>query len=351
MLRGRSSFVAMCVGVALALGASPATAAGKARGAAAARDPHAEGIRLYKQGRYAEARAAFVQASARGRGGDVKLMIGMSSLGASRYRDAVAELDAFLDENPDPPAKKRALAASARREARARLAQVKEVAPEGAEIVVDGAREEPSGEGLLELDPGPHVVAVRHADGTTEREIEAVTGTLVEVRIAPGPPGPPRPERPRAPVPVAPEGSTPTLLSPPATVWPVYVAGAIGLAGLGTAAALGGLRANAAHAREVAEAALTRSGAGPTRCAEPATGTPYHDACSAVLRSDATRRDLDAPFVAATLLGAAGLTVAVGYYLLGPKERADERRVGRAAPRVAPWIGVGTGGASVEGSF
>jgi hypothetical protein len=146
----------------------------------------------------------------------------------------------------------------------------------------------------------------------------------------------------------------PGFFTPPSTTWPIVGAGVIGLGGLTTAIILGGLVGNADHAVDVADGALARNGASRARCAQPTAGTPFEGACSALRSNQDASRKLSSAATASLAVGLGGMAIAVGWYVLAPKERGTKETstpAGGARPRVTPWVGASGGGAALDGSF
>jgi hypothetical protein len=215
--------------------------------------------------------------------------------------------------------------------------------------------------------PGPHTVVVTHREETKTEKVEAVPGTTVDVkptfppkalvpaadtRTRPTPPPPPPPAPGNVP------HESPSVLAPPATTWPVYVTGAIGLGGLASAAIFGGLEANASHAVDVASQALVREGKSPAQCAQGIKGPDndvkrYVDTCVTLQRNQLLQKTHASVLKTSLIVGVSGMVVAVAWFLLAPKERADSpASAGRLErPRLVPWVGVGTGGATFEAGF
>ncbi|MBX3222609.1 MAG: hypothetical protein KF795_18970 [Labilithrix sp.] len=321
----------------------------------AAKARYAEGFRLYTKRRYEEARVAFFQATALKRRPSATLMLALSSLKVGRWLDAARELDAYVSEVGEVPPKLREIVEAGRREAERHIGRLRFDVPEGAEVTVDGERvarlDEP-----LDVTAGRHVVVVTHRDEKKTETVEAVAGGTVDVKPSFVPkalvptadtrtrPLPPKSEDAAA----ATEG--PSLLSPPATTWPVYVAGAIGLGGLATAAIFGGLAANSSHAVDVASETLTRNGQSRATCDQQTIAAPFDGICRTLRKNDQLARDHQGTFGAAAIVGVSATAIAVGWFLLAPKERAGKEP--ESGARVVPWVGRdGGGGATLQGRF
>jgi hypothetical protein len=325
---------------------------------AAAKARYDEGVRLYNKRRYEEARVAFLQASALKRRPAATLMLAQSALKAGRWLEAARTFDAYLAEvGGEVPPKLKNLVEGGIREARAHLGTLRFEVPEGAEVTVDG---EPvaSVDIPLEVMPGPHTVVIVHRDEKKTEIVEAVAARTVDVRprllpkaLVPTADTRTRPTPPPPPVPEEERGTS--ILAPPATTWPFYAAGAIGLGGLAAAAIFGGLHANAAHAVEVSRQTLIREGKSPAECARGIAGPEgdprrYDETCSTMARNERFARMHQEAFGISLLVGLAGTAVAAGWFLFAPKERAEPSA---RAHHVVPWIGLGAGGATFEGRF
>ncbi|MBX3189316.1 MAG: hypothetical protein KF819_19995 [Labilithrix sp.] len=308
----------------------------------------AEGLRLYHKKRYDEACAAFREARTRAveRRASLTLLLAGCSFKAGRPLATLRYLDEYESEVADPPPKTRELVDATRRAARAQTARVRVVAPEGAVVTIDGRRASAASDGAFDVTPGTHTIAVTVGAETASEAIDAEAGSVVEVRpmrdAAPKDVDESRDDHEREPPAAAsqaPHAESASLLSPPTTTWPVYVAGAIGLTSLTAAAIIGGMSANADLSVEVAEGALARAQVPRSRCEAP---TPdVADACASLRRNERLSRDLDGAVTTSLIVGITGMTLAAGWYFFAPKERTS----------ITPWIGAGVGGASLAGRF
>lgn len=135
--------------------------------------------------------------------------------------------------------------------------------------------------------------------------------------------------------------------TPPKTTWPVYVLGGIGIVGLGTAAIFGGLAANSDHAVDVTTQAILRKGKPLSVCDGRPVEIPYGDVCAQLAKNKRVHDDQQGVLLPSLIVGISATALAVGWFFLAPKESGD----GAAKTRVVPWVGVGTGGAALEGRF
>jgi hypothetical protein len=313
---------------------------------------YAEGFRLYTRKQYEEARVAFLQAAALKRRPAATLMLALSSLKLGRWLEALRELDAYVAEVGDVPPKLRDIVESSQREARSHLGRLRFAVPEGSDVTVDGERVRSEGE-PIDVVAGPHTVVIVHRGEKKVETIQAAPGRTVDVSPSFVPqalvPTSDTRTRPRPPpAPSEPQAST-NILSPPATTWPVYVAGAIGLGGLATAAIFGGLSANSSHAVEVATETLVRNGQSRATCAQPVIAPPFDGTCRTLRDNERLAREHERTFGPALIVGASASVFAIGWFLLAPKERPDAPQ--SSGTLVVPWVAADGGGAAVRTQF
>jgi hypothetical protein len=329
----------------------------------AAKVRYAEGVRLYSKKRYEEARAAFVQATALKRRPSTLFMLAQSSLKSGRWLEAVKNFDAYLAEVRigEAPPKLKEIVNDGRREARTHLGQLRFEVPEGAEVTLDGEKVA-SVETPIDVMPGPHAVVITHRDEKKTQTVEALPGTTVEVKPSFVPKAlvptsdtrtrpTPGPVRSTAPSTAAETQQESTILSPPATIWPLYLAGAVGLGGLTAAAIFGGLHANAQHAVDVASETLRRENQTIAACDQ---GLPaYEETCLTLRRNERFASAHQSTFSTTLIIGISATTVAVAWFFLAPKEKSDAPAAASRPdkPRVSPWVGQNAGGATLGGSF
>lgn len=337
----------------------------------AAKARYAEGTKLYNKKRYEEARAAFLQANALKKRPATVMMLAESALKSGRWLEAMKSFDEFiaLQNGAELPAKLRDLVESGRKEARAHIGRFTFDVPEGSEVTVDGEK-------LPDLKPldvavGTHKVAVTHRQETKTLEVPAEAGKITDVhpsfvpkaiiptdtRTRPTPLTP----KPPAPTATAPEEG-PSLLSPPATKWPLYTLGAVGIGGLATAAVFGGLAANSRHGVEVAQQTIARNARAGADCSNPDSFTDapkgqsiadFQSTCDSLARHQKFATTHQAVFQTSLIVGLAGFAGAVAYFFVAPKEGAasDAPKENKESTLVIPWAGPGGGGVSLEGRF
>lgn len=341
----------------------------------AAKARYAEGLKLYAKKRYEEARVAFVQASALKKRPASTFMLAQCSLQAGRYLEALKTFDAYVAEvDGDVPPKMKPVLDDGRANAKAHLGRVRFDVPSGSEVTIDGEKvaslEEP-----VDVMPGKHAVVITHRGEKKTEQIEATAGATVSVKPV---------FIPKALVPTADTRTRPTpgnaastnasassassassssesgssILAPPQTTWPVYVAGAVGLGGLAAAAIFGGLAANSSHASEVARETLIRTGRKTSICDGP-DRAQVSDVCVTIEHNDSVARGHKAVFQTSLIVGISGTAIAIGWFVFAPKEGSAERPAPTPpakdavlkSTRVTPWLGLESGGISMEGRF
>lgn len=330
----------------------------------AARSRYAEGIKLYKRRRYEEARAAFLQSSALHRRPETTYMLAQSALKAGRWVEALRGFEQFKSEvNGEIPAKLAELYEAGRREAASHVAHLRFDVPSDAEVALDGDRLATT-DGTVDVMPGPHIVVVTSRGEKKVETIEVEAGRTATVKpaflpkaLVPSPEPRARPAPAAAPEAQSEEKRAPTLLTPPETRWPIYVAGGVGLGGIALAAIFGGLQSNANHAIDVSQQTLARAGYDNASCRsrdnfdrQEGDAQAFEETCITLAKNNDLADAHGAIVIPSLIVGTAGLGIAIGWFLFAakPGERAEEKR---AAPSVSPWIGQGGGGATVIGRF
>lgn len=334
----------------------------------AAKARYAEGVKLYNRKKYEEARAAFLQAIALKKRPAAVMMLAESALKSGRWLEAMKNFDEFTAIAGDVPQKLKDLVENGKKEARAHLGRMTFDVPEGAEVTVDGEK-------LAEVKPidvavGTHTIVVKHREETKTLEVPAEAGKITDVhpsfvpkaiiptdtRTRPTAVGPSAPAGPAA------EPESPSVLTPPATKWPLYTLGAIGIGGLATAAIFGGLAANARHGVEVSQQTLARNAKKDADCSRPEsfedqakgqTIAEFQSTCDTLARQQHFATVHQSVFQTSLIIGLAGFAGAVTWFFVAPKEgaAADSPSKAKESTLVIPWAGPGGGGVSVEGRF
>lgn len=327
--------------------------------AEASKARYTEGLKLYQKKKYEQARASFLQSYALDKKPAALLMLGQCSLKLGHPMEALEYYRQFVDEGGEPTGKVRDLVETGRRDARKLLAHVAVVAPDGAEVKID---DQPAGKTPLaqplDMLPGKHTIKVTLGDDERIDKVDLPAGATLEVKLVAKPraAGPPPPPKLKAPTPIAPvkpgssEADSPSVFAPPETVWPVYAAGIVGLAGFTTAAIFAGLRANSQQAIDVSDATLVRQNLGRAQCNAPTAGTPIEETCITLKKNlDITDSQRKAAMTG-LVVGGVGIGLAVAWYFLAPKDRgspdADADNV-----KFTPYVGPEGGGAALGGKF
>ena len=151
----------------------------------AARARFNEGVSLYGKKKYDRALAAFLQAHALAKSPAVLINLGMTSLKMGRPLQAVRYFDRFQKESTDATPDQKSRAQKGLAEARRSLGAIEVIAPESAELRVDG---EPVGRAPLpssiDVLPGRHEVTSTTTSGTKSETVAVSVGSTVKVRLA-----------------------------------------------------------------------------------------------------------------------------------------------------------------------
>ncbi|MDB4996032.1 MAG: Thiol-disulfide isomerase [Myxococcaceae bacterium] len=345
----------------------------------AARARFQEGVDFYDKKNYESARAAFLQAYALRKHPAVLLNLAQSCLRSGHAAEAVRYFQQFLRESATITPAQRTDAESGIAEARGKLGRLEISAPTAAEITVDGAvvGNAPLPE-AVDVEPGSHTIKARMTDGTIDtKTVGANAGDKIPVKfappstatVAPLPPAPP-PSAPATPqttsttttettepaasnvvtpeAPVAKKG----ILSPPKTMFPVYIGGALVVIGVADAIIFGLAKTNAQDSANQVANDIKKNNGGPGVCASTNANDQrkFGAACTA-LKDNNSKVDTDAT-LANIGIGVAigGVVLAAGWYLFAPKKDADTAAL-RNGPRLTPLIGGDLKGAAFSSSF
>jgi hypothetical protein len=365
---GLVAIIAFPRGASAAPRAAPTTSESSPAVTEAARTRFNEGVKLYGKKKYDQALAAFLQAYALTKNPAVLINLGLTSLKMGSPLQAERYFDKFQKEAKDPTPDQRTRVQTGIAEARKSLGAVEVTAPEGAELSVDG---DPAGRAPLpspiEVLPGRHEVSSTTTSGTKVETVLVSVGATVKVRLTAQRPSPPpnavlEPERgtsagaSEGAARLTAEGKTANFFSPPETSWPVYVAGAVGLASFTAAIVLGGIGANAERNTSNATAALVRNGKSPDACADPASANDPTIAgtCSTLHSGQRTSADTKQPLVVTLAVGAGATVFALGWYFFASKTHSatDAMRSPFGPLRMAPLVGPrGEPGAGFDVTF
>lgn len=341
-----------------------------------ARSRFKEGVEAFDKGKYEEARLSFLQAYALKKHPAVLLNLAQSSAKSNHPLEAARYFQQFLKEATTASPQQRKDAETGLAEVRKHVARIEVVAPAGTEISLDDqGKVGTTPLDALDVEPGQHTVK----SPTQSVTVIAVVGQKVEARFgntASSPPVVPV----AAPTPATPDATSqntnsgapppevsaeregkqsPSLLSPPESMTPVYVGLAAAGVGLVSAVVFGAFKVDA-QSKADAVAAEIRRAAGERRL-------PSHGVCNnssapefatacATLRQNNDKVDTNATIanVSLVVMGV-GLAVAGTWYLAGPKRDASKPTTGSArapkGPSFAPHAGWGSGGFSLTGEF
>jgi hypothetical protein len=349
-----------------------------------------EGVDLYDKGQYEKARSKFVQAYALRHHPAILLNLGLSSLKSGHPAEAARYLTQFQREATSATAQEHSDADRAIAEARTKDGRLDVSAPTGTEISVD---DQVIGNAPLsdsvDVDPGQHTIKAKASDGTVDsRTVNTSVGQRLPVKFGPGnsgaavvapvpppatasnpetpppddttapPPPPPPPAEPEKP------GKKFNPLAPPKTMFPVYIGAGVAGAGVLTAILFGVFRSQAVSSMNDATTEIVNGGGGPGICSSTKTAdvNKYGGACQA-LQQDIDHANTDTTVanvgIAFAVIGVVG---GAAWYLFSPKKDDDASSDSAPAPTtapppaakidvVAPWMGWGSGGLAVHGTF
>jgi len=295
----------------------------------AAKQRFGEGVKHYAKKRYDRALAAFLQAYALTKNPAILFNLGITSVKLGNPLNAVHFFEQFLRDASTATPEQRARAESAIARARESLGSVEIIAPDGADIAIDG---EPIGRAPLAapvaVQPGDHAITITTAAGAKLANVDVKSGMVSRIKLAGGTTAPasavsgPAPHSDVAPtahepaLPAAPPA--PGLFAPPDSIVPVYAAGVVGIGALSAAIVLGGVRANADRNTSVALDALGRNSKDATACTG-AEGGALAITCSSLRSAVRSSASVNGPFAATLAIGAAGTVFALGWYMFAPK--------------------------------
>ncbi len=388
-MKTRSIALALCFALApTALGGAAFAQPADDPSIKAARARFQEGVTFYDKGEFENARAAFLQAYALRKHPAVLLNLAQSSLRSGHTLEASKYLQQYLRESQSLSPAQKADAERGLLEARQKLGRIEILAPAGAMLTVDG-----DGVGTaplaepVDVEPGAHKVKA----GNEEQSVSTVAGQKATAKFGPGggpaiAPMPTPPPTPANPMPATPQPTPPTdpqanptsanpnpnnvavnagdatphppkkgLLSPPATMVPVYLGGAVALIGAGVGIGVGVIaKSSAQNSADSVASQIRQNGGTNGVCSrtDAATVAKFGKACAA-LSDDNSKVDTDATVGNIGMaVGIAGAVLAVGWYLFAPK-KADEPAPAATwkAPVLSPMLGFRTGGLSLSGQF
>ncbi|MBI2394614.1 MAG: tetratricopeptide repeat protein [Deltaproteobacteria bacterium] len=164
-----------------------------------------DGVKLYKAGKYEEARVKFKAAYGLKKRPSIILNLAHAELQTKRPLDAIAhfkEVLALPDAKPDDKDEAKTGLADARKQVGTLVVD----APTGTVVTIDGESRTVPGDSAIEVLPGVHTVVLKHAGKDHVQKVDLAAGQTVEVK--PGAVTPP-------PVPTATATATATATTPP----------------------------------------------------------------------------------------------------------------------------------------
>ncbi|MGK4006742.1 PEGA domain-containing protein [Sorangium sp. So ce1036] len=307
-----------------------------------ARQLYEEGRAAAAAGQWADAHASFLAAWAIKNHYQIASNLGVACLKLGKHRDAAEYLTRYLREAPASKVRERQAAEASLKEALAKVASVTvQVAPQGAEVTVDGAAvgRAPLPDPVF-LDPGKHEIGARlEGHMPAKRPIEAAAGAAETVVL----------QLERRPAPDAGVGAGAGVVVGPVAPPPrddvrtaVLVGGGIA-AGAGVAAGvvLTVLSNGRASDAEGIRSALLKEWGGEHRCPS-GDQTRCAELKTAVYDKYNLRSGAIWSFVAGGAIGVG--TLVYGLVTMKPAEPAPRAQV-------APFLGPGAAGMSLSGRF
>jgi hypothetical protein len=341
-----------------------------------------EGVDFYDKGQFENARLAFLQAYALKKHPAVLLNLAQSSARSGHPLEAAKSFQTYLHESTSASPQQRTDAEAGLAEVRQKIGRIEIIAQAGTEITLDEKERlgtTPFGD-PIDVEPGSH--SLRSSTETVRVTVNA--GQKVVARFGGAPaavvaPPVPAPGGSTSPPETTPPSDTPpvtappaetskhtNLLSPPATMTPVYVGLAVGGVGLlGTiifavakADAQSKADSVAANIRDFATGSkppLSSSGIcsnGPV----VRGNAQLANACQ-TLKDNNDKVNTDATLAnVSVVVMVVGVATAAGWYLFAPKRDDQPATTGSRAPlkptaTVTPYAGYGNGGLLLSGTF
>lgn len=347
----------------------------------AARTRFQEGVALFDKGDFEGARASFKQALALKPHPAILLNLAQSSLKSGHALEALKYFLQYKNDK-DPAASDKAAADKGITDSRAKLARIDVQGANGTEITVDGERAGFLPMDPVDVEPGTHTLKTKTPDGVTnESKVTLAAGGTFSLRAGSAPPPPTNPPPvdpiptnpppvgnppPNNPPPVAnpppidnpppPSDTTnkPGPLSPPKTLWPVFVLGGLGVAGIATGIGFAVARSGAQDKADQTEATIRAAAIANKYPAQGICTAPpnaeFAKACT-TLKDNQNAVDTDnVVAIVGITVGIAGFVGMALYYLLAAKK--DPAKAAQLPPVVvSPWIGANTGGGALSFTF
>jgi hypothetical protein len=336
---------------------------------AAAHARFAEGVAFFDKGEFENARASFLQAYALHKHPAVLINLAQSSLRSGHTLDAARDFSRYMHDSANLTPAQRAEAEKGLAEARQKLGRIDVSAPAGTAVTVDGDLAGTDGSTTWDVEPGAHTV--KGAGDTTT--VSLVAGQTVAVKLGKGipmpvpiatpsppepitvPPPPPPPDAVPAPTPL-PTPSGPGILSPPASMLPVWLGVGAAVVGFGGAIIFGVFKANAVSSYNSENSELLEYASGTPQGSRGACNSPTSPQLTAgcqalVTDSNAVSSDATVANVGIAI-GVIGVAFAAGWYLFAPKADRPSGSASNALPiRVEPILAPHTQGLNVGMTF
>lgn len=308
-----------------------------------------QGKAAYKKKKYEAARKALLDAYQLRPNDETTLYLGLASVKSKKPGDGARYLKKYLAATQGSATPERDQAEAGLAEATKKLGTIEVLAPRGTEIYLDAISDKVGVTPMepLLVDPGPHSVRGRTADGATlAQDVKVKIGEKAQAKLGdpnanPAPVEEEKNEQPQIEKPVVKRHEGPGLLSPPKTIVPVVIA--LGVTGIGVAGALifGLSRNNAQSAADNVEGQIRAQvngpgggGAGTCVSTDPAVVAFYGGPCKQLQDNrDAVGSNALLTNISFGVAGV-GLVAAIGLYLFLPKaepapppKKTDEARL------------------------
>ncbi len=187
-----------------------------------------EGLTLANQGKWEDARLAFVQAYAVIPSVDLLWNLAYAELKSGHAMDALKHFKAYeRDRKAEAP--RIAMLPALREQAYRQIGRIQIDAPSGSTVWIDGAEPMVASAGPIDVAPGEHTIAVKSGEHTVERTFSAEAGQVTKMTFSLPEGQPSAPNNPTQTQPASPEQPR---TSSSAKYW---VVGGFGLAAVATA--------------------------------------------------------------------------------------------------------------------
>lgn len=143
-----------------------------------------DGVKLYKTGKFEEARVKFKAAYGLKKRPSIVLNLARAEMQTKRQLDAIAhfkEVIAMADAKPEDKDEAKADLAEARKQ----VGVVTVDAPTGTIVTIDGESRAVPADGAIELLPGPHTIVLKTAGKDIVQKVDLTAGQTIEVKSKP----------------------------------------------------------------------------------------------------------------------------------------------------------------------